>query len=225
MKAMTQIAASRNLRNVGMLGGGQRWRRSGLECPWEMLPRPSALVRQGFHASPVRVGLCASASSEDGQEVRKLKSCPDESRKCLSELKVKLRSIGELALRSCRALAYTQSVISQCDLDAGRRSQVHNCTANRIGGARHKGRASGQPCVCEMVIFKEEELNPDHADWQRLIRACLQLYVGKGKRIAYAATVGAHLRPFGWSHSRGLRCGLLYPSEVCPSARSSTFRT
>ena len=138
MKAMTPIAASRNLRNVGMLGGGQRWRRSRLECPREMLSWPSALVRQGFHASAVRVRLCASASSEGDQEVRKLNSCLGESRTCLLEMKVKLKSIGELALRSCRAFAYTQSVISQCDLDAGRRSQVDNCTANRLAGAQHR---------------------------------------------------------------------------------------
>jgi len=37
-----------------------------------------------------------------------------------------------------------------------------------------------------MVFLNVEELIPDHADWQRLIRACLQLYVEKGKRIAYA---------------------------------------
>ena len=77
----------------------------------------------------------------------------------------------------------------------------------------------GQPCVCEMVIFNVEELIPDHADWQRLIRACLQLYVGKGKRIAYAgdicgASTPVWVEPLTWPER--LRCGLLNPSEVYP---------
>jgi hypothetical protein len=70
--------------------------------------------------------------------------CPGQSRTFLSRKeRIKLRSIGELALRSRRAVAYAQSVNSQCDLDAGRRSDIRNCTANRKGGARAQDEGLG----------------------------------------------------------------------------------
>lgn len=211
MKAIRQIAARKDLRNVGMLGGGQRRRRDRLECPRQLLRRPRAGETKIPRLSGTWQVICASASasSEGNREMWKSIGCPGQSRAFLSR-KEKLSS--------------DRSASCHCDL-AGLshmpNPSIHNVTSMPVGDRRcaivpqtekeahgHRIKASGQSCIPGMIFQEGQELKSRSRRLAAIDRGLPAALWWKKKRIAYAATFGAHLHPFRWSHSRGLRCAI-----------------